>query len=393
MLSPAHPPLRDPVGKRTGISFHAYLVRVIWLSVLPLVVLAIYLAMDSVMTTQGEQDREAADLAQNIATAIDLSLNARIGAMQMLAMSPHMDDPSAWEELYQEAISYRGSFGGDVILADLGMHMLFNTRTPFGTALPLLPGAAGLSAAPAAAASGKATIGDMVMGSLAGEPLVAVAVPVVRREKVTFLLLTIFATQQFQQRLDRVALPARWSLALLDGQNRAIARRNPSGASAGDVDPSGRFEVPSGVSPWKVVVEIPRGNYRAPLLAAGLALITAILGATLASVLGGMLASRRLVRSLESLLETPVPGAPPDDIREFAAMRQVLGDVADQHVMAEATLRESEQRFRRLFHEAPVPLGLVSGNGVVVDINDHFVQLFGYTAADVPDANSWWLCA
>jgi len=56
---------------------------------------------------------------------------------------------------------------------------------------------------------------------------------------------------------------------------------------------------------------------------------------------------------------------------------------------AEIALRESEERFRRLFRDAPMPLCYVNRDGVVVDFNNRFEQLFGYGDADVPTLTQW----
>lgn len=60
---------------------------------------------------------------------------------------------------------------------------------------------------------------------------------------------------------------------------------------------------------------------------------------------------------------------------------------------AAATAQESEQRFRQLFHEAPVPLCFVDRDGVLVDFNVRFEQMFGYGRADVPTLAEWWRLA
>ncbi len=270
------------------MSLHRFLTRLIWLCMLPLVLLAAYLAVDRVHTMQAENDLEATNLAHNFATAIDQNLIARISALQILAMSPHADHEADWMELYQEAQSFHDNFGSHVIFADREMRMLFNTRAPFGTKLPMLPRPAGHAAAPTALATGKPAVGDIFVGPIANEPLIAVAVPGLREGKTAFLLLTTFETRMFQKRLDQVALPAGWSLALHDGKNAVIARRAPPGFdAASDVDATARFVVKSELSPWSVVLEIPRDVYRAPLVKAATGLAITILGATIVGALGG----------------------------------------------------------------------------------------------------------
>lgn len=60
---------------------------------------------------------------------------------------------------------------------------------------------------------------------------------------------------------------------------------------------------------------------------------------------------------------------------------------------AESKLRESESRFRTLVEN--LPLALIYGNNeqTIIYRNERFTKLFGYTAEDVPNADSWWKLA
>lgn len=120
-------------------SLSTFLAGLILLTTLPLVLTAGWLAVDDVLDKQAEMRRQAATIAENLATAIDYHLDARIGALHLLAASPLADDPQRWPDLYAQALGYKERFGSHVILAGLGdpMPMLFNTRTPLGAVLPL----------------------------------------------------------------------------------------------------------------------------------------------------------------------------------------------------------------------------------------------------------------
>ncbi len=361
------------------MSLHRFLTRLIWICVLPLIALAAYLAIDSVHRAQTERDKLAAHLAANFATAIDQSLSARIAALRMLAVSPLVDQAPLREALYQEAQGFRESFDSHVVLADLDFRMLFNTRVPFGDKLPALPRPAGHSAVESAIASGKPAVGDTFAGPLAGKPLVAIAVPGLRDGKAAFFMLAVSETAQFQSSLDLQALPPGWSLTLLDGKGDVIARRAPPGLKAGAaVDDSGRFVVESAVAPWSVVLEIPRDIYRAPLIATAIALTFLILGATLAGVFGGTLASRRLGRSLASLTGTPPAGTPLPEIEEIASVRRLLDEAADRRDQAEAAQRESERRFRATFEQAAVGIALLDPDGRWLRVNQKLCDIVGY---------------
>jgi len=368
------------------VALSSYLARLIGFGVAPLLVLAVWLSVNAVQSLQASRDREAADLAHNVADALDQTLRARINALNMLAVSPLIDDPRRWPELYREAQGFRESFGSHVLLVDPGMQMLFNTRLPYGSVLPRLPKSRGRSAAPLALETGKPAVGDIVFGPVAGVPLVAVVVPALRGGKVSYLLLTIVETALLQGRIDAVALPEGWALSLLDGAGDVIARHAPGGFdSQRDVDASGRHVVPLQQSAWSVVLEIPRASYRAPLLTTGMLLLAAIAFATLFGVLGGSFARRRLGRQVAALVE-PAANAAPPDIAEIAAAQRRLDAAA-------AGQRDSEARFQRLFQEAPLPLCVVDAHGVLTDRNRRFMRLFAYGDAVSPAGDELWSLA
>ena len=252
---------------KPGRSLQTILNRLVLFCVGPLLVLAVFLGVIGLLDRQSDRDIAASNLAKNFQLAVDQHLQARISALQMLANSTLVDDSARWEDLYGEARGFLEGFGSHVILADLKMRMLINTRVPFGSVLPSLPPSKGKAAAPVALETGKPAVGDIVLGPIAKEPLVAIAVPSLRGGKVTHLLLTTFETRQFQERIDKVALPEGWSLSLLDGNNEPIARRGPEIPDKEKNDPTPiLFSAPSTISSWTVVLEIPKIMHHRPLL-------------------------------------------------------------------------------------------------------------------------------
>ena len=437
MTPPSPETAKQPPGGPPPISLRRWLSRWIWICVGPLLVVAGVLAISYVLQVGLDRDRQAGNLASSLARSVDQALQARLSGLQMLALSPLLEQPAQQGVLYQEALGFLRAYGSHVILADLSQRMVFNTRVPLGTVLPVLPRSPGRSAAPLALASGQATVGDLVQGPVAGQPLVALAVPALRDGQVRALLLTVLEARQFQPQLDALALPAGWSLLLRDSTGQPIAGRGPAGhgpaemadrladrladsaPTAAAVSPAARAgsggALASGAGPglqyrppdsadiravaplaqsaWTVAVAIPADVRLAPLWAAGSALALAVLGATLAGVLGGRQASRRLDRALTGLTRPQVPGEAPSDIAEVAAVRRLLMEAAARNAATDATLRDSEQRFRRLFQESPVAMALVDSDGTSIELNLRFALDFGYDQTDLQSFGDWWLRA
>ena len=84
----------------------------------------------------------------------------------------------------------------------------------------------------------------------------------------------------------------------------------------------------------------------------------------------------------------------PSDLHlQQVALATDLAAIAIGRHREESALRESEARFRQLFEVAPLPLSLVDGEGRIIDLNRRFVESFGYSRQEIPDADSWWQLA
>jgi hypothetical protein len=377
------------------MTLKGFLTRLILLCVLPLVILAAWLGYDNVRTQQAQRNSNAGEQARHVAELIDSKLGAQIGALQLLAASPLVDEPARWAELYRQAQGFRHIFGSHVILADPAMQMRFNTRAPFGAALPHLPTSPGRTAAPLALASGEPAVGDIVYGPVARQPLVAMAVPVLRQGRVAYLLLSTLEGRQFQQLLDGVALPHGWDLSVRDSQGEVIAQRGPSdhghnnaGNARHDPD-AGHYVAQPALAPWSVVLDAPHELLHAPIFKAVIFLAMALFIATLASILGGGFAGRRLNRAVTSLVEPPLPGVTLPAIAEIDQVRQLLADTTAARDTALATQRAGEERFQQLFDAAPIPLCFVDSHGTLAEVNARFHTMFGYDRADVPTLDAW----
>ncbi|OQX18836.1 MAG: hypothetical protein BWK76_06445 [Desulfobulbaceae bacterium A2] len=124
--------------------------------------------------------------------------------------------------------------------------------------------------------------------------------------------------------------------------------------------------------------------------------------------LGTLLLSRHLRRSLGRLqqgvhhfgqgnLEYRLQLAGRDELEELAddfnRMAEQLAASRRERQQALERLRSSEEKFRQLFDQAPIPMGLTNRAGEITERNRRFIDLLGYSAEDVPDLTSWWLRA
>ena len=55
-----------------------------------------------------------------------------------------------------------------------------------------------------------------------------------------------------------------------------------------------------------------------------------------------------------------------------------------------ASLRESEERFRLLAKRVPAPMAIHSPEGEIEYLNDTFIAAFGYNLEDIPNLETWW---
>ena len=57
---------------------------------------------------------------------------------------------------------------------------------------------------------------------------------------------------------------------------------------------------------------------------------------------------------------------------------------------AEATLRESEVKFRTIIESSPVALAINDAQGNITYLNRYFLDTFGYSRAEIPTVAEWW---
>jgi signal transduction histidine kinase len=314
-----------------GTRLSSFLTRLIWLCVLPLLLLAGWLAYVNFRDLRHHSDQDSRHLAANYMTTIDEQLRAWVRGLMLLDASPLVDDPGHWEDLYRQARVFREQFGGRVIFAEAAEphRIRFDTNAPFASPPASWTDAETAAVAALAAARGAPAVGNLCSCRPSHEASVALAVPVRRGGRIVHVLTAIIDAVYFEQRLNQVSVPDGWRLRLIDGSGSTIASQGLPLSNAGaSGETLRRVEVPSQESAWSVAVEIPAAFSRPALTEAATLLALALAGATLIGVLGGGLAGRRLNAAVASLVDESTARPPMSGIREIDAARRKLDEAA-----------------------------------------------------------------
>ncbi len=346
---------------------------------LPLFLFGAILASLQIHELHQEQIEKASILARNVVLYTDNAISSRIQALNMLAISPLVDDISNWPLLYQEAQDFQRSFGTHVVISDGNQQpqLLMSTRRPFGTKLPVVKDSNGRLAGPIAMQTGKPAVSDLFHSPIDQKPLIGIAVPVIRDGKPKFAILTVLSTEFFQDQIEKVSLPPGWHLALKDAQEQTIAQLNQLSAEK----LASHVTAGSEVSNWKVEVDISPVAIREPMMSAGIALSAILIGATLTGFLSGKWAERRVGKAIESLTAADSSEtAAHDEIMEIAAARRLIKKEADRRMTVENALREKMLEYEAMFERSLIGKAQADPTtGRFLKVNRAFADMLGYS--------------
>jgi PAS domain S-box-containing protein len=325
-----------------GLPFAAYLSSLIWICMSPLVLLTVWLAFDFLTALNDKEDQEAAYLVTDYANDLDRFLDLRLRSLKILAASRQIREPGPLAEFYRQMIVWRQYFDGHVIFADRSLQMLLNTRVPLGTPLPRLLQPERDAVALAVLGGGVSAICNVVDGPVAGERLIALAVPVFpvgdTQVQADALLLSTFDTRQLLQLLEEIVIPPTWSVALQDSQGEIIVRH---GQLVTETDTLHRFTATLKEAPWMVTLDIPTAEYRRFLIRSSAIFATVLLLTIIASLLGARWITRRLKSGFATLLDPFAITVSKSEVAEIASVRGKLMAAAEQRSHAETELKRA----------------------------------------------------
>jgi PAS domain S-box-containing protein len=342
------------------------------------------------------------DTARALALAVDGEFEILQTAVLALASSPllQLEDIRAFRAW---AITATTRLGGAVVVheASPGLPQLLNTMQPEGAApAPVTPPAAA-EMVQRTLLSRQPTISHLFDGPLSGRRMAAAAAATPDAQMVVVM---VIPAERLARRLTDQGLNDGAVVAIVDAQNRVVARSDEYGTLSGGntvavpfgsgTEASGLFQGVDGegmpvlyafrrlrlAAGWSVVVGKPLTDYRLswlrPLLVflagGGLALG---LGLGLSVALGRRIRGPVLALVQRADAVASGPGAtkplalPPSPVAEFEELRQAME-------RADAALRAGEAEFRAAFEQSAVPMQQTDcATGCFLRVNRAFCDL------------------
>jgi PAS domain S-box-containing protein len=358
------------------------LILVALASSLPLAGFAAFMTYRFVEREYATIRQSVLERARLLSEAVDQQVADMEGNLKTLAASP-MIGSGDLRAFYQHAVEVnRVSRGSAIVLLDRSGHEIIHTMREFGAPLGQR---SNLETPEHVFQTGKSQVSDLVIGSLLGQPIVSVEVPVQVGGEVRYVLALGFVPEQITQILQEQQFPAAWRAGVVDRKGILLSRipdpekfigRPAGGMLAAQPGRDAARWVKSVTSDgvevygtywrsprtgWTVALGVPRAGVDMPYWRT-----VATVAAVAASVilLGLMIAiasSRLIVRPLVELERAAVAlgrgigwREPATGVREIENVHKALQQAGHQRRAAEDALRAERALLEAVVRSMPV---------------------------------------
>ncbi len=333
--------------------------------VVPLWMLLGLLAWTSVQQARRESQQQIILLARNLAFELDREFAGYAGILKALATSPSLEEGDL-ARFHAQAVQVVPQ-GAVIVMRDRHGQQVINTLFPYGTPLPTTRAPQVLEADACVFATRGTCLSDLYTGTTDRQPYVLLDAPVLRAGEIAFALNIAVRASHLAALLAQRQFPEGWAAAILDRQDRIVARSAEHDRFVGSRANAALREAPPALEGtvrsiniagvpvwgayvrlpawgWRVAIGVPAADLDAPLRRSALSLGLVGLLAVAASVGGALLAARHLVRPIRGLAGAAAElGAAPDlgptGVRE-------LDQVAASLAAAEERLRLAQEAGR-----------------------------------------------
>jgi two-component system cell cycle sensor histidine kinase/response regulator CckA len=384
-----------------NVSLRGRLVLLVAASILPLLALGFWLQYTEYRNDLDDTGRQTLDLARSLARQVDQELQRRVTALQVLAQSRtlQLDDINAFRGRAETLVEEIFRDESVAVLQPNGQLILLTHGAP-GRELPVRPD---MESTHAVFATGRPGVSNLFRGGVTGHQVFAVDVPVKGPDGKAAAVLSIAPQSDvFDEILRQQKLPSRWIAAVFDRKGitatRTLRPEQFIGTSApeavlkpllreseGIVENTSREGVPvlaafsrGPLFGWAVAIAVPKSELIAP--AVNTAIQTLGISAILLAVCVGLASvlARQILKPMAGLRRLAIEGAPALD-PPHTGLRET-DQVAEALYAAENRRQRSEQSFRYLFENSPLPMWVYDPETLAfLAVNDAAIEAYGYT--------------
>jgi PAS domain S-box-containing protein len=217
-------------------SLRFYLIRLVLTALAPLLIFSVGMIVILARQEKATLERGLLETSRALTLALDREFDSSIITLKALATSEHLDSGNL-SDFYRicSRILQRQENWRAIILVDASGQQLFNMAKPGGASLP---GVIDRETFIEAARSGTPAVGNF-SALIANEANVSLYVPVLRQDKVKYVLTAVVGPEAFAAILAQQKLPSDWVGAIFDRKKIIVARtRSPEqfvGKPAGDL--------------------------------------------------------------------------------------------------------------------------------------------------------------
>jgi signal transduction histidine kinase len=356
-----------------GLSLKARIAALVLACFLPAWLYVGYLTLDSYQRRRAGAEETLLAAARSLSRSVEAEIAAAEAAMRVLATSSHLEKGD-YEGFHRRADALLPQTPGlNIVLLGRDGAQILNTLKPFGAKLPNQPGAFFFRVLE----TGRPVLSDLFIGPVAGQPLVALAVPVFLDGRLEHVLSLSLDAKSFAPLLKRSETPDIWISGIFDATGTIVARSHapekyvgrkavqavldtlqgqPEGLLEGETLEGATVQLAYSRSErygWTAAFAVPKASLEAELrhslwlsLVTGLTVLLA--GLLLARKLAGDIATpiRALIRPAVALGHGEPIDPKPLGLKEADEVREALA--AASRLIALRTLERDDARSKEL---------------------------------------------
>ena len=402
--------MASPASPRRTLRTQLILLAVVTL--LPMLAFAGVFIASSVRDQRVAVERGALETARALRTAVEREIGSAMATLDVVTPRPVFDagDVRALRAEMQNVFFSQPDWANLTLAAPDGRELV-NLRSAPGDAPAALIERRSFDEA---VRTRRPTVGDVVLEPVIQEHAVAVRAPVVRRDRVLYVISAILPARVFVEILMSQRLPADWVVAIVDSQNQHVARSRSQEKFVGKpvhkllLDALGRSSEGwirsetlegqdiyasfsrSTKTGWSVALGVPVEAVDGTLRRSTIGFVVAIGAALLAAFVIAALVSRRVADPLATLADAApriVRGEPVALSRaatsEVQGLATALALASRERLAAESALGQTSRLLQTVFEGTSDAVFVKDLDGRYVMINEAGARLLGRTVADV----------